>query len=52
MTWTPLPLVLGLLALSQIRRSDQRGARLALAGVVIGLLFLAVYVYIIVVPGW
>ncbi len=49
LTWTPLPLVLGLLALSQIRRFGQRGTRLALIGVVVGAVFLVVYLYILFV---
>ncbi len=49
LTWTPLPLVLGLLALSQIRRFGQRGTRLALIGVVVGAGFLVVYLYILFV---
>jgi curved DNA-binding protein CbpA len=49
LTWTPLPLILGMLALGQIRRYGQRGTRLALAGVVVGAILLVVYFYILVV---
>jgi hypothetical protein len=45
-TWTPLPLVLGVLALRQIREFDQRGRRLAITGVVAGAILLLVYVYV------
>jgi hypothetical protein len=48
LTWTPIPLVLGLLALVQIRRSGQRGKRPALIGVIAGAIFVLIYVYILV----
>jgi hypothetical protein len=51
-TWTPLPLILGLLALRQIRRYGQRGTRLAITGVVVGTVFTLFYAYILVVPGF
>jgi curved DNA-binding protein CbpA len=51
LTWTPLPLALGLLALRQIRRFGQRGTRLALTGIVVGAVLLIVYLYVLVVPG-
>jgi Domain of unknown function (DUF4190)/DnaJ domain len=49
LTWTPLPLILGILALSQIRRYGQRGTRLALIGVVVGGILLVVYFYLLVI---
>jgi hypothetical protein len=52
LTWTPLPLLLGLLALRQIRRFGQRGARLALTGVIAGAILVLVYVYVLVVSGF
>jgi curved DNA-binding protein CbpA len=48
-TWTPLPLILGILALGQIRRYGQRGARLALIGIIVGGILLVVYFYLLVV---
>lgn len=49
LTWTPLPLILGILALGQIRRYGQRGTRLALTGVVVGAILLVVYFYFLVI---
>jgi curved DNA-binding protein CbpA len=49
LTWTPLPLILGMLALGQIRRYGQRGTRLALTGVVVGGILLVVYFYLLVI---
>jgi curved DNA-binding protein CbpA len=49
LTWTPLPLILGMLALGQIRRYGQRGTRLALTGVVVGAILLVVYFYLLVI---
>ncbi|MGC9666316.1 DUF4190 domain-containing protein [Planosporangium sp. 12N6] len=51
LTWTPIPLVLGLLALRQIRRFGQRGTRLALTGVAVGGLLVLVYLYVLVFSG-
>lgn len=48
-TWTPLPLILGILALGQIRRYRQRGTRLALTGVIVGGILLVVYFYLLVI---
>jgi curved DNA-binding protein CbpA len=48
LTWTPIPLVLGLLAFRQIYRFDQRGMRLALTGIVVGAVFTLIYVYLLV----
>jgi hypothetical protein len=45
-TWTPLPLVLGILALRQVREYDQRGRRLAITGIVAGTILLLVYIYV------
>nr|WP_275941234.1 DUF4190 domain-containing protein [Planosporangium flavigriseum] len=50
LTWTPIPLVLGLLALGQIRRRGQRGKRLALAGVAVGAIFVVIDAYIFALP--
>jgi curved DNA-binding protein CbpA len=49
LTWTPLPLILGIFALGQIRRYGQRGTRLALIGVIAGGILLVVYFYILVI---
>jgi Domain of unknown function (DUF4190)/DnaJ domain len=49
LTWTPLPLILGMLALGQIRRYGQRGTRLAITGVIAGAILLVGYFYILVV---
>jgi hypothetical protein len=49
LTWTPLPLILGMLALGQIRRYGQRGTRLALTGVIVGGILLVVYFYLLVI---
>jgi hypothetical protein len=51
LTWTPVPLVLGLLALRQIRRYGQRGRRLALTGVIAGAVLSFVYLYVLVLPS-
>jgi curved DNA-binding protein CbpA len=51
LTWTPLPLILGLLSLRQIRRFGQRGTRLAVTGVAVGAIFLIIYVYVLIIPG-
>jgi hypothetical protein len=51
LTWTPIPLVLGLLALRQIRRFGQRGTRLALTGVIAGAILVLVYLYVLVISG-
>jgi hypothetical protein len=52
LTWTPIPLILGLLSLRQIRRYGQRGRRLALTGVIVGAIFVLIYVYVLVLPGF
>jgi hypothetical protein len=52
LTWTPIPLVLGLLALRQIRRYGQRGAGLARTGVFVGAVFVLVYVYVLLIAGF
>ncbi len=49
LTWTPLPLILGVLALGQIRRYGQRGTRLALTGIVVGAILMVVYFYFLVI---
>jgi hypothetical protein len=51
LTWTPVPLVLGLLALRQLRRYGQRGRRLALTGVIAGAILLFVHIYVLVLPS-
>ncbi|NJC68180.1 DUF4190 domain-containing protein [Planosporangium thailandense] len=52
LTWTPIPLVLGLLALRQIRRYDQRGMRLAVTGIVAGAVLALIYLYFLVSTGF
>jgi hypothetical protein len=52
LTWTPIPLILGLLALRQIHRYGQRGTRLALTGVIVGAIFVLIYVYVLVFAGF
>lgn len=52
LTWTPIPLVLGLLALRQIHRHDQRGARLAIAGIVAGGVLVLIYLYVLISSGF
>ncbi len=47
LTWTPIPLVLGLLALRQLRQYGQRGARLAIAAIVVGAILLLVEAYLL-----
>jgi hypothetical protein len=49
LTWTPLPLVLRLLAVRQTRRYGQRGERLAYIGIAVGAVLLVVYGYALAV---
>jgi hypothetical protein len=49
LTWTPLPLVLGLLAVRQTRRYGQRGERLGYIGIAVGAVLLVVYGYALTV---
>jgi hypothetical protein len=49
LTWTPLPLILGLLAVRQTRRYGERGERLGYIGIAVGAVLLVVYGYALTV---
>jgi hypothetical protein len=52
LTLTPFPLILGLLSLRQIRRSGQRGKWLALTSMIVGAIFVLIYLYVLVLPSF